>query len=112
MQLQTFLKNNRRLARLELRGERIQVLTARADSAGDTALLEKLEKETTRRAAESNYLATRIEADLEDHPEWAAQAAAIREAVLDGSRSSKAAKAILAGAIPTAIETVEEAAAE
>ncbi len=98
MQLVNFLKNNRRLARLELRSERIKVLTERATTAKDEALVTLYAKETKRRAAEIAYLATRVEADLEDHPEWAEQAAAIRAAVLDGSRGSAAAKALVGAA--------------
>jgi hypothetical protein len=99
MQLQTFLKNNRRLARLTLRGERINSLTARAEAAKNTAQVEAFAKEKTRRAAEVNYLATRIAADLEDHPQWAGPAKEITESVLAGSRSSAKTKAILAAAV-------------
>lgn len=99
MQLVNFLKNHRRLARLELRSERIKSLTERATEAKNDTLVAMYAKETKRRAAEIAYLATRIEADLEDHPEWAAQAAAIREAVLDGSRGSAKAKDLIRGAL-------------
>ncbi len=99
MQLVNFLKNVRRLGRLELRSERIKALTTRATEAKDEALVALYAKESKRRAAEIGYLATRVEADLEDNPDWAAQAAAIREAVLDGSRGSSKAKALMGAAI-------------
>ena len=99
MQLVTFLKNTRRLARLELRSERIKALTTRATEAKDEALVAKYAKEAKRRGTEAAYLADRIEADLEDNPDWAAQASAIRDAVLDGSRGSAKAKALMGAAI-------------
>ncbi len=102
MQLVNFLKNVRRLGRLELRSERIKALTVRATEAKNTTLVATYAKETNRRAAEIAYLATRVEADLEDHPEWAEQAAAIRAAVLDGSRGSAAAKAMVGAAMGAA----------
>ncbi len=99
MQLVNFLKNARRLARLELRSERIKALTERATKAKDEALVTLYAKESKRRAAEIAYLATRVEADLEDHPDWAGPASEIREAVLDGSRGSAKAKALMGAAI-------------
>jgi hypothetical protein len=93
-------KNIRRLARLELRGDRITALSARAAEAKNTALVATYAKETKRRAAESAYLATRVEADLEDHPEWAAEATAIREATMLGSRGSVELKKLMAGPAP------------
>ncbi len=99
MQLATFLKNVRRQARLELRLGRLELVTARAEQAKDSALVASYDKEGKRRVAEINYLALRNEADLEDHPDWAGQAGAIREAVLAGARGSKAAKGIMKSAL-------------
>ena len=93
-------KNIRRLARLELRGARIVALTERATAAKNTDLVAAYAKETKRRAAEAAYLATRVEADLEDHPDWAAQAAAIRTATMAGSRGSAELKKLMAGPPP------------
>ncbi len=91
-------KNIRRLARLELRAGRISVLSERAGAAGDKALVASYDKEAARRAAEANYLTLRCEADLEDlDAAGQKEAAALREAVLAGSRGSAAAKAIIAG---------------
>lgn len=112
MQLQTFLKNNRRLARLSLRVERIDALTARAEEAGNTNQVDAFEKEKTRRGAEINYLATRIEADLEDRPEWASAAKAITDSVMAGSRSSAKTKAMIAAAVAAPEPVAEEAAVE
>jgi hypothetical protein len=112
MQLVNFMKNTRRLARLELRSERIKALTARATEAKNDALVKTYAKETKRRAAEIAYLATRVEADLEDHPEWAEQAAAMREAVLDGSRGSSKAKAMMGAAIAATAAPAAAAATE
>jgi len=89
-------KNIRRLARLELRAGRISVLSERATAAGDKALIAALEKEAARRAAEANYLTLRCEADLEDlDAAGQKEAAALRDAVLAGSRGSADAKAII-----------------
>ncbi len=110
MQLVNFLKNVRRLGRLELRSERIKALTKRATEAKDTTLVATYAKETKRRAAEIAYLATRIEADVEDHPEWAGPAGEIREAVLAGSRGSKRAKELMGAAQKAAAAPVAEAA--
>ena len=99
MQLATFLKNVRRQARLELRLGRLELVTARAEEAKDADLVAGYEKEGKRRVAEINYLSTRNEADLEDHPEWQGQHDAIREAVLAGARGSKAAKAVMSSAL-------------
>lgn len=99
MQLANFLKNVRRLARLEARVTRIGTLTERASAANDTAQVAAFEKETNRRAAEMNFLATRNEADLEDHPEWQSANDAMRSAVLGGSRGSGEAKALMAAAL-------------
>jgi len=102
---QSLAKNVRRLARLELRGARIQTLTARATEAGNTELVAKYDKELKRRAAEANYLSLRCEADLEDLDEAGlAEAEALREAVLAGSRGSAAAKAIMKGTAAPAAE--------
>lgn len=91
-------KNIRRLARLELRAGRITVLTERATEAGNKALVAAYEKEAARRVAEANFLTLRCEADLEDlDAAGQKEAAALRDAVLAGSRGSKAAKAIIAG---------------
>ncbi len=95
---QALAKNVRRLARLELRAARIITLTERATEAGNSALVATYDKETKRRAAEANYLALRCEADLEDLDEAGQEeVAALRAAVLAGSRGSKAAKAIMSG---------------
>ncbi len=97
---QTLAKNVRRLARLELRAARIPTLIARATDGGNTALVASYEKELKRRAAEANYLSLRCEADLEDlDPAGLEEVAALRDAVLAGSRGSKAAKAIMKGAL-------------
>lgn len=89
-------KNIRRLARLELRAGRISVLAERATAGGDKALVAALEKEAARRAAEANYLTLRCEADLEDlDAAGQKEAAALRDAVLAGSRGSADAKAII-----------------
>ncbi len=101
MQLATFLKNVRRQARLELRLERLELVTARAEEAKDDALVASYAKEGKRRVAEIHYLELRNEADLDDNPDWKAQAAAIRKAVLAGSRGSKAAKSIMGAALAT-----------
>ena len=101
MQLATFLKNVRRQARLELRLGRLELVTARAAEAKDTATVAGYEKEGNRRLAELNYLSTRNEADLEDRPEWQGEHDAIREAVLAGARGSKAAKAVMSAALAT-----------
>jgi hypothetical protein len=117
MQLATFLKNVRRQARLELRLERLELVTNRAEEAKDDKLVAGYNKEGKRRLAEIHYLETRNEADLEDNPDWAKQAADIRKAVLAGSRGSKAAKAIMgaalgAGAPPAPATTDAEVATE
>ena len=97
---QALAKNVRRLARLELRAGRIITLTERATEAGNSALVAQLDKEAKRRAAEANYLSLRCEADLEDLDEAGQEeVAALRAAVLAGSRGSKAAKAIMKGAL-------------
>ena len=113
MQLATFLKNVRRQARLELRLGRLELVTARAEDAKDEALVAAYAKEGKRRLAEIHYLELRNEADLEDNPDWAGQAGAIRKAVLAGARGSKAAKAIMGAALaPGAAPATTEAAAE
>jgi len=114
MQLATFLKNVRRQARLELRMGRLKLVTQRASDAKDDALVAGYAKEGKRRLAEINYLETRNEADLEDHPEWQAQHDDIREAVLAGARGSKAAKAVMGAALSAgaAAPAVAEAATE
>ncbi len=89
-------KNIRRLSRLELRSARIKSLTARAAEAKNDTLVAAYGKETKRRLAEMAYLATRVEADLEDHPEWAEQAAAIRAATMAGSSGSGELKKLMA----------------
>lgn len=99
MQLATFLKNVRRQARLELRLERLELVTARAEEAKDDALVASYGKEGKRRLAEIHYLETRNEADLEDNPDWAKPAADIRKAVLAGARGSKAAKGMMRAAL-------------
>jgi len=100
---QNLAKNVRRLARLELRSARIGPLTARATKANDTAQVERLGKESKRRAAEMAYLGTRLEADLEDADDaTVAQASALRDAVLAGSSGSAAVKAIMSGAAAAA----------
>lgn len=92
-------KNIRRLARLELRAGRITVLIKRATEASDKALVAAYEKEAARRVAEANFLTLRCEADLEDlDAAGQKEAGALREAVLLGSRGSKAAKAMIAEA--------------
>ncbi len=89
-------KNIRRLARLELRAGRISVLSERATAAGDKELVAALTKEAARRVAEANYLTLRCEADLEDlDAAGQKEAAALRDAVLAGSRGSSDAKAII-----------------
>lgn len=93
---QALAKNIRRLARLELRSARIGPLTERAQKGGDTALVAKLGKEAKRREAESNYLALRCEADLEDLDDAGRKMAAeLRAAVMAGSRGSKVVKAMM-----------------
>ncbi len=105
MQLATFLKNVRRQARLELRLERLELVTARAEEAKDEALVAGYQKEGKRRLAEIHYLETRNEADLEDNPEWQGSHDNIRKAVLAGSRGSKAAKAIMGAALGSGAAT-------
>ncbi len=96
-------KDIRRLARLELRAGRISALTERATAAGDTALVASYDKELKRRAAETNYLALKVEAGLEDLDETGlAEATALRAAVLAGSRGSKDAKAIMGAVLAPA----------
>ena len=97
---QTTAKNIRRLARLSLRGARIKTLSARAAEAKNDALVATYAKESKRRAAEAAYLETRVEADLEDHPEWADAAAAIHAATMLGSRGSADLKKLMAGQAP------------
>ncbi len=104
MQLATFLKNVRRQARLELRLDRLELVTARAEDAKDDALVAGYAKEGKRRVAEIHYLETRNEADLEDNPDWQNAHNQIRKAVLAGSRGSKAAKAIMGAALGDAAE--------
>ena len=113
MQLATFLKNVRRQARLELRLERLELVTARAEEAKDDKLVAGYAKEGKRRLAEIHYLETRNEADLEDNPDWKGSHDNIRKAILAGSRGSKAAKAIMGAALaPGAAPATTEAAAE
>ena len=112
MQLATFLKNVRRLGRLNARTERLAALTTRASEAGDTATVDAYAKEGKRRAAEMNFLALRVEADLEDHPEWTDAAAAMSDAVTSGSRGSADAKALMAAALAAGAGPTAEAAAE
>ncbi len=111
MQLANFLKNVRRQARIESRLARIGTLVERAEAAKNTALVESFAKETTRRNAEANYLATRNEADLEDHPEWKAAHDSMRSAVISGSRGSGEAKAIMAAALGAGAAAAEPVAA-
>ena len=111
MQLSNFLKNVRRQARLELRLGRLELVSARAETANDTALVAGYEKEAKRRVAEINFLSTRNEADLEDNPDWQAHHDGIREAVLAGARGSKKAKAIM-GAVLQSGAAPAQAAAE
>jgi len=111
MQLANFLKNVRRLARLEARVTRIGTLVERSSAANDTDQVAAFEKETGRRAAEINFLASRNEADLEDHPEWQSAHDAMRSAVLSGSRGSGEAKAIMAAALGAGAAAAEPAAA-
>ena len=93
---QALAKNIRRLARLELRSARIGPLTERAQKAGDTARVAALGKEAKRREAEANYLALRCEADLEDlDADGQKAAAALRAAVMAGSRGSADVKAMM-----------------
>ena len=99
MQLATFLKNVRRQARLELRLERLELVTDRAKDAKDDKLVASYDKEGKRRLAEIHYLELRNEADLDDNPEWKGSHDNIRKAVLAGARGSKAAKAIMGAAI-------------
>jgi hypothetical protein len=108
MQLSSFLKQVKRVARLELRMTRLGGLTERAEAAGNTDLVAAYEKEMKRRLAEHAYRATRVEADLEDHPEWDGAYDAMRSAVLEGSRGSKDAKSMLAAALGA--DTAPEAA--
>ncbi len=112
MQLVNFLKNVRRLGRLELRSQRIKLLTLRATEAKNTALVATYAKETKRRGSEIAYLADRIEADLEDNPAWAGPAGEIREAVMDGSRGSSKAKALMGAAIAASTAQATAAATE
>ena len=109
MQLATFLKNVRRQARLELRLERLELVTARAEEAKDAALVAGYAKEGKRRVAEIHYLELRNEADLEDNPDWKGSHDNIRKAVLAGSRGSKAAKAIMGAALGGAAPATTEA---
>jgi hypothetical protein len=110
MQLTTHLKNVRRHARLELRMARLGSLTERATAAKDNATVAALEKEAKRRIAEINYLATRIEADVEDHPEWGDISSDLQDAVSAGARGSQDAKAIMAASLGAAIEPAAETA--
>jgi len=99
MQLSTFLKQVRRVARLESRLVRLGPLTDRASEAGNEAQVAAFAKEEKRRQAELAYRATRVEADLEDHPEWQDAHDAMRGATLEGSRGSKDAKAMMGAAL-------------
>ncbi len=110
MQLTTHLKNVRRHARLELRMVRLGALTERATGAKDDATVAALEKEAKRRIAEIAYLGTRIEADLEDHPEWGEITSGLNAAVSAGSRGSKDAKAIMAASVGATIGAAAETA--
>lgn len=116
MQLATFLKNVRRQARLELRLERLELVTDRAKDAKDDKLVASYGKEGKRRLAEIHYLELRNEADLDDNPEWKNAHNELRKAVLAGSRGSKAAKGIMGIALsagaPPAVEEPPELAAE
>ncbi len=109
MQLATFLKNVRRQARLELRLERLELVTERAKEAKDDKLVASYQKEGKRRLAEIHYLELRNEADLDDNPDWKGSHDNIRKAVLAGSRGSKAAKAIMGGAMGGASPATAEA---
>lgn len=109
MQLANFLKNVRRQARIESRIARIGTLVERATAANNSDQVEAFGKESKRRAAEANYLATRNEADLEDHPEWGDAHDAMRSAVLSGSRGSSEAKGIMAAALGAGAATAQVA---